>query len=119
MATRTRLPSSPALDSSPSEADNYTRSGAMSEYGFNSLIRGVLNSSADRARQIQEIVTAHKKRLGIRRGRAKAVISVPEGSDQLDVQSVNWWAGKIDVKDRAAVNQLRILDATLAYRLGE
>jgi hypothetical protein len=85
---------------------------------FDNVVRWVKLSDAGRLKLLSVAVTSAVERLGIKSKPFHAVAGIPAGSDQFDGGSVVEWMSKVEKGDRAAVAQIRALDATLKIRLG-
>jgi len=88
----------------------------LSPNGLNSIVRMIHRADHDR---IQWIVTATHEtlcRLKAKRDAAKAVVKMPDGSDQCDMGSIKVWLDKIKPEDKAAIAQIQVIDATAFVR---
>jgi len=83
---------------------------------FNNVIRGVRLGSAEKAKTVRQATYDTLRRLGVKRNLSKARKSTPNGSDHLDVGTLVSWLDSLSPKDKKAVRQAVILDATCVER---
>jgi hypothetical protein len=92
----------------------------LPEAHFDSVVRWVKHTDVDRLHSLENAVAGQLDRLGVRRRRrlaARAVAGIPAGSDHFDSGSLLEWACKVEAVDKAAVDQLLALHATIRSRL--
>jgi hypothetical protein len=85
---------------------------------FDTVIRWVKKTDADRLKQLDLAFSDALRRLGKRKvsGRA-AVVGTPEGSDQFDGGSLVEWLKRIPVGDVEATAQVESILATIRARI--
>jgi len=83
---------------------------------FDSVVRMIKRSSMDRAMMLRTATYNTLKRLGVRRNRSKAVLGVPDGSDQVDTGSIVAWLNKVKPSNADAIQQVVAIDATVVQR---
>jgi hypothetical protein len=84
---------------------------------FNNVIRLVKTASLDRVKVLKTATYNALKRLGVARDARLARVKVPAGSDQGDVRSVIVWMDRVGPQHKAAVRQIRVIDATCCKRV--
>ena len=85
---------------------------------MDNVIRMIKLSPVERCKQLKHVTYNAMKELGVKRGRALARTDTPKGSDQFDTGSVITWIRKVKPEHKEAVEQVRVIDATLCARLG-
>ena len=88
----------------------------MAEQGFDSVIRFIKTGRFDSVDQFRRVVEENVKRLQIKLGRRSAIQGIPNGSDQVDVQSLVQWVNNIQPGDRKAAIQLGTIAVTIGGR---
>jgi len=89
----------------------------LSEGQMNNVIRLVKTADVSRVQSVSLAVLAALGRLRSRRDLRLTIANTPLGSDQHDLGSFVTWTKQITRADRAAVAQLRVIDATATARL--
>jgi len=89
----------------------------LSQGQMNNVIRLVKTADISRVQAVSSAVLAAMGRLKARRNLSQAIAGTPPGSDQHDLGSFITWTKRITRVDRAAVAQLRVIDATATARL--
>ena len=115
MANRKKLDTGPKLDGGVS---NYgTPTSALHDRHIDTVVRLIKRGRLAQVEQVNNIFSANMKRLRLRSRKAQPVAGVPDGSDQVDVQTIAVWAGNITKNDKPAKEQLVKLMATVKQRL--
>jgi len=114
MAERKNVDLGPHTDGGVTEYE--VQSSAMAEQAFNTVIRFIKRGQVGSVDQFREVVENNVKRLRVKLGRRSPVEGIPDGSDQVDVQSLVQWANKIQPNDRKASIQLGTIAATIGGR---
>lgn len=108
------------LDNSAVKADPNTEKSKeviqLSKSHFNNVVRFIQRSSIDRVHAVRTSTHRNMKRLKLKRNLSKAVKGIPKGSDQADGGTLKTWMEKITDKDKKAIKQLIVLDATCCAR---
>lgn len=89
---------------------------ALRERAFRTMLRMVQKTHSDALLGLRHETWRKMKALGVPRDMSKAASGIPEGSDQIDMQSLVQWIRRVDKSDPASMEQLAILDATLVAR---
>lgn len=101
------------------ESEKITK--ALTEQGFNSVIRNLLSGSEGRSVQmvsiLDPVLTGLKIKLTAKQLSSEAVQKKPEGSDQVDFGSIKTWAKSLGSRDKEAQKQLRAIYATAKSRI--
>ena len=85
---------------------------------MDNVIRMIKLSSVDRSKQLKHVTYNVMKQLGVKRDKALARTDTPAGSNQFDTGSIITWIKKVKPEHKEAVQQVRVVDATLCARLG-
>jgi hypothetical protein len=116
--TRPRLDTNPKPGNCKNDHDDKPTTPPLPENQFNTIIRAInRNASFDTIKQIEYAVGVQLDRLRVRRRGRMAVAGVPEGSDNVDPQSLYAWAAKVTRADAEAIAQLQVIHATAARRV--
>lgn len=84
---------------------------------FGTVIRFVKTSTLDEVECLRLPVIRKLQEVDATRDMALARSRMPRGSDQIDVGSILTWISKIQEGDVESVNQLLIIDATIAEKI--
>lgn len=86
-------------------------------YQYNSVLKAVFSSDVEKRQELRQITFDTLRRLAVKRNAKQAVARAPRrGSNDFSVGSFKWWADRIDSGDKAAIEQLVTIDATLVSR---
>lgn len=88
----------------------------LSRGHFNNVIRLIARLPLTEVGMIRTLTYNSLKRIGVKRDLTKAILGVPRGSSQTDVNSIRQWMDKIRATDKRAVKQLIAIDATVCAR---
>lgn len=83
---------------------------------FNNVIRLLRRADIETVNTIRNVTYRKMKELGLKRDVSKAAQSTPNGSDQVDVQSLVVWINAIKPDEKRAQWQLIEIDATAVAR---
>ena len=92
------------------------QSVVLDKGSFNNILRKLKSDGLDTVLFVRHATFVKLRELGVPRDLSKAVKSVPSGSDQSDWGSVVTWIKKIKGRDRRAIKQLVVIDATACSR---
>ena len=91
---------------------------SLSVNSMNNVVRLVKLASFDKVKQLRTVTYEAMKELGVKRDLKLARTDTPAGSDQWDTGSIILWIRKVKPDQKAAVKQVRVIDATLCSRMG-
>lgn len=83
---------------------------------YNNVIRLLRRADISTVLAIRNVTFVRLNEIGVKRDLSKAVEKTPNGSDQVDVQSVVQWIRSVTPDQKRAVWQLVEIDATACSR---
>lgn len=84
---------------------------------FDTVIRWIKDSSLESVNQLDLTVTKTLKRLKIKRNRKEGVKGIPKTDNEMNSHSFNTWLDGVALKDKEAIDQIKIIKATINNRL--